>query len=149
MQHSKPFNIRNQAIVLVHPRAMGYISFPLRQIHFDTLRVNLHSFGKQRNISQDFTFNFLHIFDMKSIVKCWKDFQWYFATLKTNRVLAFPFVYQFYSRIEALVSSSFANDQFKRIPASFQHHFKVCLLWLLHEKECSFCTYLFCCTEMT
>ena len=31
----------------------------------------------------------------------------------------------------------------------FQNHLKICLLWLLHEKECSFCTYLFCCTEMT
>ena len=64
-------------------------------------------------------------------------------------LLEFPFIYQLYSRIEALVSSSFANDLFKRIPASFQHHFKICLLWLLHEKECTFFTYLFCCTEMT
>ena len=38
-------------------------------------------------------------------------------------LLVFPFVYQFYSRIEALVSSSFANDQFNRIPASFQYLF--------------------------
>ena len=26
-----------------------------------------------------------HQGDMKSIVKCWKDFLWYFATLKTYR----------------------------------------------------------------
>jgi hypothetical protein len=52
----------------------------------------------------------------------------------------FPFVYQFQSRIEALICSSFANG--------FQHRFKICLLWLLHEKECSFYTYLFYCTEM-
>ena len=35
----------------------------------------------------------------------------------------------------------------------FQHHFNIIskffLLWLLHEKESSFCTYLFCSTEMT
>ena len=30
----------------------------------------------------------------------------------------------------------------------FQYHFKNRLLWLLHEKECSFYTYLFCCTEI-
>ena len=64
-------------------------------------------------------------------------------------LLVFPFVYQFYSIIEALVSSSFANDEFRRISVSFQHHFKIYLLWLLHEKECSFYSYLFCCTEMT
>ena len=27
----------------------------------------------------------LHQVDMKSIVKCWKDFLWYFVTLKTYR----------------------------------------------------------------
>ena len=58
-------------------------------------------------------------------------------------------VYQFYPIIEALVSSSFANGKFRRISVSFQHHFKIYLLWLLHEKECSFYSYLFCCTEMT
>ena len=63
-------------------------------------------------------------------------------------LLVFPFVYQFYSIIEALVSSSFANDEFRRISVSFQHHFKICLLWLLHEKESSFYSYLFCFTEM-
>ena len=62
-------------------------------------------------------------------------------------LLVFPFAYQFYSIIEALVSSSFANDEFRRISVSFQHHFKIYLLWLLHEKECSFYSYLFCCTE--
>ena len=30
----------------------------------------------------------------------------------------------------------------------FQHHFKSCLLWFLHEKEYSFYTNLFYCTEM-
>ena len=64
-------------------------------------------------------------------------------------LLVLPFIYQYYSRIEALVSSSFANDEFRRISVSFQHHFKIYLLWLLHEKECSFYSYLFCCTEMT
>ena len=51
-------------------------------------------------------------------------------------LLVFPFVYQFHSRIETIVCSSFANDKFRRISASFHHHFKICLLWLLHEKEC-------------
>ena len=59
-----------------------------------------------------------------------------------------PFVYQFNSRTEALVCWSFANDLFRRISTSFHHHFIIWLLWLLHEKECSFYTYLFCCTEM-
>ena len=63
-------------------------------------------------------------------------------------LLVFPFDYRFHSRIEALVCSSFANDKFRWISTSFQHHFKICLLWLLHEKECSFYSYLFCCTEM-
>ena len=63
--------------------------------------------------------------------------------------LVFPFVYQFNSRIEALVCSSLANDKFRRISTSFGHHFKICLLWLLHEKECSFSSYLFCCTKIS
>ena len=63
-------------------------------------------------------------------------------------LLVLPFVYQFHSRIEALVCSSFENDYFRRISALFKHHFKICLLWLLHEKECSCYFYLSCCTEM-
>ena len=63
-------------------------------------------------------------------------------------LLVFPFVYQFNSRIGVLVHSSFANDEFRRISTTFQHHFKICLLWFLHEKECSFYSHLFCCTEM-
>ena len=63
-------------------------------------------------------------------------------------LLVFPFVYQFNSRIGVLVSSSFANDEFRRISTTVQHLFKICLLWFLHEKECSFHTHLFCCTEM-
>ena len=61
-------------------------------------------------------------------------------------LLVFPFVYQFNSRIGVLVHSSFANDQFRKISTTFQHHFKICLF--LYEKECSFYTNLFCCTEM-
>ena len=34
------------------------------------------------------------------------------------------------------------------ISTIFQHHFKICLLWFLPEKECSFYTHLFWCTEM-
>jgi hypothetical protein len=34
-----------------------------------------------------------HQVDMKSIVKCWKDILWYFATLKTYRVQTF--IYEF------------------------------------------------------
>ena len=63
-------------------------------------------------------------------------------------LLVFPFVYQFNSRIGVIVYSSFANDQFRRISTTFQHHFKICLLWFLHEKECNFYTNLFYCTEM-
>ena len=37
---------------------------------------------------------------------------------------------------------------FQIISTTFQHHFKICLLWFLHEKECCFYTHLFCCTEM-
>ena len=60
------------------------------------------------------------------------------------QLLVFPFVCRFHSRIEAIVCSSFANDKFRRISSSFQNLF----VWLLHEKECSFYTYLFCCTKM-
>ena len=41
-------------------------------------------------------------------------------------LLVFPFVYQFNSRIGVLVYLSFANDQFRRISTTFQHHFKIC-----------------------
>ena len=34
------------------------------------------------------------------------------------------------------------------ISTTFQHLFKICLLWFLPEKECSFYTHLFSCTEM-
>ena len=63
-------------------------------------------------------------------------------------LLVFPFVYQFNSRIGVLVHSSFANDYFRGISTSFHCHFKICLLWLLHEKQCSFYIHLFYCTEM-
>ena len=53
-------------------------------------------------------------------------------------ILVFPFVYQFHSRIEAVHHLQMTSSD------GFQHHFKICLLWLLHEKECSFHTYLFC-----
>ena len=59
-------------------------------------------------------------------------------------LLVFPSVYQLYSRVEALVNSSFA----KTSSEGFRHPFKICLMWLLHKEECSFYTYLFCCTEM-
>ena len=60
-------------------------------------------------------------------------------------LLVFPFVYQFNSR----GSSPFIICKCKRISTTFQHHFKICFLWFLHEKECSFYTYFFfCCSEM-
>ena len=40
-----------------------------------------------------------------------------------------PLIYQFHSRIEALVCSSFANDLFWRISASFQNLFVVVVTW--------------------
>ena len=45
-------------------------------------------------------------------------------------LLVFPFVYQFNSRIVDLVRSSCANE-------GFQHHFEICLLKLLNEKDCA------------
>ena len=65
-------------------------------------------------------------------------------------LLVFPFVYQFNSRIGVLFHSSFAltDSEGFLISTTFQHHFKMCLLWFLHEKECSFYTHLFCCTEI-
>ena len=58
-------------------------------------------------------------------------------------LLVLPFVYLFSSRIGVLTHSLFANDLFKRISTTFQQHFKICFLWFLHEKECSFYTHLF------
>ena len=60
-------------------------------------------------------------------------------------LLVFHFVYQFNSRIVALV---YHHLQIRSILASFQIHFKMCLLWLLDEKDRSFYTYLFCFNEM-
>ena len=64
-------------------------------------------------------------------------------------LLLFPFVYQFHSRTEALVCSSFANKwlvqkDFSIISTSFQTLFVVIVTW----KRISFYPYLFCCTEM-
>jgi hypothetical protein len=59
-----------------------------------------------------------------------------------------PFYPQFHSRIGVLVHSSFAYDRFRKILTTFQHNFKICLLWILHKKECCFYTHLFCCNEM-
>ena len=50
----------------------------------------------------------------------------------------FPFVYHFNSRIEALVCSEGFQKYFSIFSASIQHHFKNCLLWLLHEKNVAF-----------
>ena len=60
-------------------------------------------------------------------------------------ILVFPYVYQFNSRIGVLVHSSFAVQ---KDLATFQHHFKICLMWFLHVKDCSFYTHLFYCTEV-
>ena len=53
-------------------------------------------------------------------------------------LLVFLFVYQFNFRIGVLVDSSFANDQFRRFSTTFQHNFKICLLWFLHKKNVAF-----------
>ena len=42
------------------------------------------------------------------------------------QLLLFPFIYPFNSRIRVLVQSSFANEEFRRISTTFQHHFKIC-----------------------
>ena len=64
-------------------------------------------------------------------------------------LLVFPFIYQFNSRIRVLVNSHHLQmTSPEGILTMFQHHFKVCLLWFLHEKDCSFYTHLFCCSEM-
>ena len=63
-------------------------------------------------------------------------------------LLVFSFVYQLDYGIGVLVRSSIANNKFRRISATLQHHFKDCLLWVLHEKEWSFYTHLFCCTKV-
>ena len=58
-----------------------------------------------------------------------------------SRIYSTPFgipFRQFNSRKGVLVRSSFANDQFRRISTKFQHHFKICLLWFLHEKNVAF-----------
>ena len=64
-----------------------------------------------------------------------------------NLFLFLP-VCSFNSRTWVLVHLSFANDQFRRSSTKFQLHFKICLLWFLHGKECIFYTHLFCYTEM-
>ena len=60
----------------------------------------------------------------------------------------FHFIYQFYFLMTTLVKSAFWNTADLLIFKSFQHHFKICLLWFLHKKRCSFYTHLFCFTEM-
>ena len=50
-------------------------------------------------------------------------------------LLVFPFVYKFNSIEQGFQS---IHDQFRRISTTFQHHCKICLLWFLHEKDCSF-----------
>ena len=59
-----------------------------------------------------------------------------------------PFGFIFGLSVQVLFCSSFANYWFKRISARFQHHFRICLLWFLHKKECTFYNYRFCCTEL-
>ena len=54
------------------------------------------------------------------------------------QLLVFPFIYPFNSRIRVLVQSSFANEEFRRISTTFQHHFKICLLWFLQKKNVAF-----------
>ena len=77
------------------------------------------------------------------------DFSWLLHGWVSSTAFGIPFHLWFFdSIIEALFSSSFANDYFRRISSSFQDHFKIYLLWFLHEKNCSFYTYLFWCTEM-
>ena len=49
-------------------------------------------------------------------------------------LLVFPFVCRFSSKIVAQVYLSFTNDKFRRISTSFEHHFKIYLLWFSHKK---------------
>ena len=53
-------------------------------------------------------------------------------------LLVFSFVHQFNSRIWVLFHSLFACEKFRRISTTFQHHFKICLMWFLHKKVCRF-----------
>ena len=59
------------------------------------------------------------------------------STVSSN-LLVFPFVYQFNSRIWILVHLSFANNQFRRISTTFQHHFKVCSFGFYIRKSVAF-----------
>ena len=47
-------------------------------------------------------------------------------------------VYQFNSRIGVLIHSSFANDYFRRISTTFQHHFKICFCVFYMKKKVAF-----------
>ena len=51
-----------------------------------------------------------------------------------------------YTFLYSLLSTSSTLEQCPQFV--HLHHFKICLLWFLHEKECSFYTNPFCCTEM-
>ena len=53
-------------------------------------------------------------------------------------LLVFPFVYQFNSIIGVLVNSSFANDQFRIISTTFQHHFKIFCCGFYMKKNVAF-----------
>ena len=63
------------------------------------------------------------------------------------------FIYTFWyslSSTSSILEQRFQSVVHLQITSSegFHHHFKICLLWFLHKKECSFYTHLFCCTEM-
>ena len=53
-------------------------------------------------------------------------------------LLVLPFVCQFHSTIEAIIYSSFTNDYFRRISASFQHHFKIVCCNFYMKKNVTF-----------
>ena len=60
-------------------------------------------------------------------------------------LFAFPFVCGFNSRIHSSSANKYlVQNNFNKISASFRNLFVV----VLHEKECSFYSHIFCCTEM-
>ena len=63
-------------------------------------------------------------------------------------LLVVGFIYTFWQSLSS--TSSILEQRLQSVhhlqmtsSEGFQHHFKTCLLWLLHKKECSLFTYLF------
>ena len=109
----------------------------------------------QSNLQNLLQFNPIQYLHVESFAACLKFFFLLFLQTVSNiccKLAQVGFIYTFWyslSSTSSILENGCQSAHHLQMTSSegFQQHFS-CLLAFLHEKECSFYTYLFWCTEM-